>query len=253
MERQTAASNEADRKERESSNIRTTEAQKEVARMRGPNAASARASHAQEKSDFWIEKKTGNVLSKAAAEAQLKPGEHLEDTWTNPTHEALKEHSNAMTAQARVKRSDSQNEVDEYRKKLMKVRVQTAQAKDPEGTEHLQDVMRDATTVINSKKASSEARANAERDLKWAQEKFAKAVGMEVPPEDHAWSILPQYFNYALEIGRGLHEAATGRGATANATGTPAGATPTTPPKPAGTTPTTGTRKGFNALINQFE
>jgi hypothetical protein len=240
QERQTAANQAADRAEREASNIRTTEATRYAAELRGPSAASARSTHMQEKSDFWIETKTGNVLSRKAAEAQLKPGEHLEDGWTNPTHEALKEHSDARTAQARVTRSEKANEVDDYRKKLMKTRVQQAQAKDPQGTKFLQDIMRDSSIVLKTKDASAEAKKKAQDSLTWAQEQFAKKVGMEVPPEDHWWSIQPEYYNWALEVAQGLHEAVTGRGATDNALG----ATSTTTPSSTTTSTTAAPVKG---------
>ena len=190
-ERQKKADDDADRASTERNNIRTTEATLEAARLRGPTAGSQRAAHLKEKSDYWIERKTGNILSRGAAEAQLKPGEKLEDLWDNPTHEGIKEYSDARTANARVEKARKSMEVDDYRKKTMKSRVQLAQSKDPQGTKFLQDIMRDSSIVLKTKDASAEAKKKAQDSLLWAQEQFAKKVGMEVPPEDHWWSIMP--------------------------------------------------------------
>jgi hypothetical protein len=167
-----------------------------------------------EPSDFWIDNKTGDVLTKPAANMRLDINEKFEDRFWNPTVGGLKSYNDARTAGARVDRAKSQTQLDATRQSLMEARIKTIGAKN-DGLKSALDGLRKAQLAKDP---------NAE---KYYQQEVVRLLGMESKPEEYNWMLshLPQVMTSAWA----WFESVTGKGAEKNIPPHPASAAPPAP------------------------
>jgi hypothetical protein len=211
-----------DRAQKEEANIRDNDTKRDTAGASGD----ARVERGKEPSDFWVDLKTGDTLSKPAAEMSLESGQSLTDRYWNPSNDALKQHNEGRRAKAQATRAEANNTLDVSRQKLIEARVKQIASKDPEGLKFIMDGVRDANAML----AKGAPGAQEALDY-WTKEMMTK-LGKEAPPSDYGWMM--QYMPNALKAAMGWQELKTGRGADMNtAKPDPAKATPVKAAEPA--------------------
>src|SRR5262245_45667638 len=169
-----AANKRADleRADKEKQNIRDNETRLLTAGA----GAKEREAHDNAPSDFWIDNKTGEVLTKPAAQMKLDLNEKFEDRFYNPTNGALKQFTDAKTAQSRVDRARTQNQVDQTRQALMEARIKTLGSKD-DNFKFAMDMLR-----------KSQLAKNPESE-KYFRDEVVRMLGQEANPDEYGWMI----------------------------------------------------------------